>query len=248
MKKLIDHLPNTITMLNLLSGTLAIVYALEGELGYAGFLILIAGIMDFLDGFTARVLKAHSDIGKELDSLADVVSFGVAPALIVFTLMKKALPGLNLPLSDITASFGNWLYLLSPFMIPLFSALRLAKFNIDERQTVNFIGMPTPANAFLWASLAVFYTYTTSPAITVLLFTSRNILITVIITSLLLVSELPMFSMKFTGLSFTENWYRYLFLAVSALLLIFLKLTGLPLIIPLYIILSVTFYLLKVIY
>jgi CDP-diacylglycerol--serine O-phosphatidyltransferase len=244
----IVHLPNTITLLNLLSGSLAIVYALEGELGFAGLLILVSGIMDFLDGFAARILKAYSDIGKELDSLADVVSFGVAPALIAFILMKKSLPGLNLPLSEITTSGWNWFLLLSPFMIPVFSALRLAKFNIDERQTVNFIGMPTPANAFLWASLAILYTFTSSPEITVLLFTTRNILITVIVTSLLLVSELPMFSMKFTGLSLTENWFRYLFTGLSALLLIFLKINGLPLIILLYIVMSVIFYLLKVDY
>src|SRR5512135_3102266 len=183
MRRVIGYLPNTITLLNLLSGTLAIVYALEGELGFAGLLILVSGIMDFLDGFTARILKAYSDIGKELDSLADVVSFGVAPAFIAFILMRKSLPGLNLPLSEITTSGWNWFLLLSPFMIPVFSALRLAKFNLDERQTVNFIGMPTPANAFLWASLAILYTFTSSPAITVLLFTTRNILITVIVTS-----------------------------------------------------------------
>lgn len=248
MRRVIGYLPNTITLLNLLSGSLAIVYALEGELGFAGLLILVSGIMDFLDGFTARILKAYSDIGKELDSLADVVSFGVAPALIAFTLMKKSLPGLNLPLSEITTSGWNWFLLLSPFMIPVFSALRLAKFNIDERQTVNFIGMPTPANALLWASMAILYTFTSSPEITVLLFTTRNILITVIVTSLLLISELPMFSMKFTGLSLTENWFRYLFAGLSALLLIFLNINGLPLIILLYIVMSVIFYLLKVDY
>ena len=117
MKKGTGFIPNLITLLNLVSGSIAIVFALEGDLGVAGIFILIAGIFDFLDGFTARLLRAYSDIGKELDSLADVVSFGVAPAMIAFVLMKRALPGMNIPLSDISVSFWYWLLLVSPFII-----------------------------------------------------------------------------------------------------------------------------------
>jgi CDP-diacylglycerol--serine O-phosphatidyltransferase len=246
VKKWLNHLPNAITIFNLVAGSLAVIFALEGDLGNAGIFILIAGIFDFFDGFAARLLKAYSDIGKQLDSLADLVSFGVAPAMIAFFMMKKALPGLNLPLSDISASLWSWILLLSPLLIPAFSALRLAKFNLDERQTVNFIGMPTPANAILWASFGLIYGFTKYPEIPMLLFTSSNLLIAVIITSLLLVSELPMFSLKFSGFSFSSNWFRYLFLLVGLLLLIFLKLYGLPVIILLYIAISVSFYLLKI--
>jgi CDP-diacylglycerol---serine O-phosphatidyltransferase len=246
MKKILFFIPNLITILNLVTGTIAIVFALEGDLGFAGIAILIAGLFDFFDGLSARLLKAYSDTGKELDSLADVVSFGVAPGMIAFMLMRNALPGMNLPLADISISFWKWLLLFSPFIIPAFSALRLAKFNLDERQTVNFFGMPTPANAILWASFGIISSFTKYPEVPLLLFTVQNLLVTVIFTSILLVSELPMFSLKMDGHSFYSNWYRYLFLFVSALLLIFLKLYGLPVIILLYIALSVSFYLLKI--
>ncbi|HNQ37525.1 MAG TPA: CDP-diacylglycerol--serine O-phosphatidyltransferase [Prolixibacteraceae bacterium] len=246
MKRLFGFVPNLITLLNLTSGVLAVIFALEGSLTHAGILILMAGIFDFLDGFSARLLKAYSPLGKELDSLADVVSFGVAPGMIAFVLMKKALPGMNLPLHILPGHLWSWLLLLSPLMIPAFSALRLAKFNIDTRQSVNFIGMPTPANAILWASFALIAGFDKSSEVPMLLFTSSNLLVTAVITSLLLVSELPMFSLKFSGLSVRENWYRYIFLLTALLLLLFLKLYGLPVIILLYIAMSVAFYLLKI--
>ena len=246
MKNYFGFLPNTITMLNLMAGIAAIILAMEGNPGYAGILILLAGLFDFLDGFTARMLNAYSHLGKELDSLADVVSFGVAPGIIAFVLMKKAIPGLNMPLTYISPSLSEWILLLSPLMIPVFSAFRLAKFNIDTRQQINFLGMPTPANAILWASFGMIAEFTVTPEIPLLLFTKGNLLIVAIISSLLLVSELPMFSLKFQGISFAGNWYRYLFLAASLFLLVFMKLYGLPVVILLYITLTVLFYLLKI--
>jgi len=246
MRKAFHFIPNLITLLNLTSGCLAILSAVEGNLGFAGILILVAGLFDFLDGFSARLLKAYSDIGKQLDSLADVISFGVAPGMIAFMLMKKGLPGLNMPLHLIDATFWQWILLLSPLLIPAFSALRLAKFNIDTRQTVNFIGMPTPANAILWASFALITGFTTKPEIPLLLFTPGNLLPVVIITSLLLVSEIPMFSLKFNGLSLPLNWYRYAFLLGALLLFIFMGLYGLSVAILLYVVMSLSFYLLKV--
>lgn len=246
MKKALSFVPNLITLLNLVCGALAIIMAIEGHTGYAGLFILVAGLLDFLDGFAARLLKAYSEIGKQLDSLADVISFGVAPGMIAFFLLKKSLPGMNLPLVDLNGSFWLWLLLLTPFIIPAFSALRLAKFNIDTRQTVNFIGMPTPANAILWASFGIITEFSADPEVTVLLFTAQNLLMTIIITSLLLVSELPMFSLKFGGLSLSANWYRYLFLVTSGILLLVFELLGLPLVILLYIAMSVVFYLLKI--
>ncbi len=246
MRKFTGFIPNLITSLNLVAGSLAIVSAAEGRLGYAGIFIIVAAVFDFLDGLTARILKAYSEIGKQLDSLADVVSFGVAPGIIAFILMKRSLTGLNLPLADIHTSIWNWILLLSPFLIPAFSALRLAKFNIDSRQTFNFLGMPTPANALLWSSFGIITDFSVNSEISVLLFTSKNLLIAIIITSLLMVSELPMFSLKSTGLNFRDNWYRYVFLLTSLLLLIFIGIYGMAIIILLYIALSISFYLLKI--
>ena len=156
------------------------------------------------------------------------------------------MPGLNLPLFDLSASFWQWVLLLIPFLIPAFSAYRLAKFNLDERQTVNFLGMPTPANAILWASFGIIAEFTDKPEIPLLLFTAQNLLITILITCILLVSELPMFSLKFSGLNLIDNWYRYVFLLASLLLLIFFNILGLPIIILLYIALSVSFYIFRI--
>ncbi|MDR1950913.1 MAG: CDP-diacylglycerol--serine O-phosphatidyltransferase, partial [Bacteroidales bacterium] len=139
MKK---HLPNTITLANLFCGCLSIVATFSGQIGMAGFLIFLAAIFDFLDGFFAKLLNAQSELGKQLDSLADIVSFGVAPAMIAFRIMHVHYD--KLP-------FEFFPYIA--FVMVLFSALRLAKFTIDTRQTEHFIGMPTPANALFWASL-----------------------------------------------------------------------------------------------
>jgi len=136
------HIPNSITCLNLFSGCVAVFLAFKGNYEGAIIAILLAAVFDFFDGFAARLLKAYSPMGKELDSLADMVSFGVAPGAIVFSLLSET-------------NVCEWLPFLA-FLIPVFSGLRLAKFNIDERQTTSFIGLPTPANAIFWAGLAFF--------------------------------------------------------------------------------------------
>ena len=123
MKKITSFIPNMLTLLNLASGTLAAIFAIDGDLGKAAILIFIAAAFDFLDGFAARLFKAYSDIGKELDSLADVISFGVAPGMIMFTLMELALFGENLPLQQVCASTWEWLFLLSALLIPMFSEI-----------------------------------------------------------------------------------------------------------------------------
>ena len=132
------HIPNTITCLNLFSGSMAVYYAFLGNYQLVFALVLLAAVFDFFDGFAARLLKAYSPMGKELDSLADMVSFGLAPGAVAFSLLRQTV-------------FPEWLA-FAGFIIPVFSALRLAKFNIDERQTNSFIGMPTPANAIFWVS------------------------------------------------------------------------------------------------
>jgi CDP-diacylglycerol--serine O-phosphatidyltransferase len=224
MKRIIKHIPNTITCLNIFAGCLAIVAALFGEYLSSAYFILIASALDFMDGFAARLLKAYSPMGKELDSLADVISFGVAPGFILFAFLSQ--------------NIGIF-WALSAFAIPIFSALRLAKFNVDERQTDSFLGLPTPANALFWA----FLIYGVTAYFPVLSVAQLQIakLITVIfipVFSFLLVSEVPMFSLKIKTISWKENKLRVLFLVASLGLFFALKLWAFPLVILWYILLS----------
>jgi len=219
--------------------------AFDGVLGKAAILIFVAGLFYFLGGFSARMLKAYSEIGKELDSLADMISSGVAPAMILLGFMKLAIYRELVSLNEAIAR-GEWGWLLTPILIVTFSAYRLAKFNTDSRQTVNFLGLPTPSNAFIWAGFGLMSGYSGNEEIMLLLFTSKNLLIIAIVTSLLLVSEIPMFSMKFRGLNFYDNWYRYIFLMVSIALLILLGVHAPALIILTYITISISFYLFKI--
>ena len=199
--KITKHIPNSITCLNLFSGSFAVYFGFQGNYIAALIAILIAGVFDFLDGFAARALKAYSPMGKELDSLADVISFGMAPGIIAFSLLEQS----NLP---------DWMK-FSGFIIPIFSALRLAKFNIDENQTTSFIGLPTPANAIFWAGLS--YSFSA-----LLIEMPWMILIFIALYSFLLVSNLPMFSLKFKSIGWTQNKMQYIFLAgCIALLIIF---------------------------
>lgn len=207
------HIPNAITSLNLLFGTLAVIYAFEGYQIFAVYLILIAAVCDFLDGFTARLLKAYSPMGKELDSLADLVSFGLAPSILLYHKMYELLG------SRVTGG-GNSLFLeiliFVPIVITIASALRLAKFNVDSRQTVNFVGVPTPANAILICMFLHFTTYNT--IFDNLLNTYYFIPATSLILSFLLVCNIPMFSLKFKSLKWKGNELRYI-LIITALVL-----------------------------
>ena len=215
MKK---HIPNFITSLNLFSGCVAVFLAFNGNYQGAFIAILIAAVFDFLDGFAARMLKAYSPMGKELDSLADVISFGMAPGAIVFSLLNET--GIN-----------EWLPYLA-FLIPVFSGLRLARFNIDERQTSSFIGLPTPANAIFWAGLAFSFSD----------FLVTNLWILVVFTllfSYLLVAEIPMFSLKFKNLAWKDNQIQFLFLIGCAIILAIFQLNAFALLIGWYILLSV---------
>lgn len=215
----IKHIPNALTCLNLLSGCIGIVYILEGQTVPAAYFVWAACIFDFFDGFAARWLKVSSAIGKELDSLADMVSFGVLPSVMVYSIIKGG--------THIT-----WLPYVA-FIIAVFSALRLAKFNIDERQTTSFIGVPTPANAlfltalpFLPESLAAFVLQPTVLIIICLVF------------SLLLVAELELFALKFKNFAWQGNEIRFTFLLVAVLVVVVLQKASLPFIILLYILVS----------
>ncbi|MGV8878318.1 MAG: CDP-diacylglycerol--serine O-phosphatidyltransferase [Sphingobacteriaceae bacterium] len=225
MKK---HIPNAITCANLLSGCLGIVFAFDQNLIWAAYAIFIAAIFDFLDGMVARLLHAYSETGKELDSLADVVSFGVLPGVIIFELFLQA------PQIEGVSKYLNF----SAFIIVVFSALRLAKFNVDIRQSENFIGLPTPANALLIASFPIILAQGNS-------FLSAYILnpfflaCFVLIMSSLLIAELPLISLKFKSLGFNENIYRYLLLILSLICFVIFKFAAIPVIVIIYITLSV---------
>jgi len=231
--------PNTITSLNLVSGCLAVFFAVDNQLGLAAVFIFAAAIFDFLDGFSARLLKAYSSIGKELDSLADTVSFGLAPAAIIFTMIELTLFGKNQHIQDIEANLSQWILLVSSLVVPIAGAFRLAKFNTDDRQTDQFLGMPIPANAIFFASLALILVLGDRSIIEPIILNKYTLLISIFSCSFLMVSELPMFNLKFKNLKIKENGLRYLFIGVTVLLLIFLKVYALPLIIIWYVLLSV---------
>nr|WP_276898159.1 CDP-diacylglycerol--serine O-phosphatidyltransferase [Pedobacter kyonggii] len=218
MKK---HLPNAITCANLFSGCIGIVFAFKGNLETAAYFVIFSGIFDFFDGMVARLLNVKSAIGKDLDSLADMVSFGFLPGVIMFHLLKA---------SDYSSEYLPYL----GFIITIFSALRLAKFNNDTRQTEDFIGLNTPMNTLFICSLPfIANDYPQIIASSILL-----IAITAI-TSFLLVSEIKIFSLKFSNLSWAKNKIKFIFLILSAILIAFLKFAAIPFVLVLYIALSV---------
>lgn len=193
--------------------------------------IVLGAVFDFFDGMSARLLNVSSPIGKELDSLADNITFGLAPSAVVFSLfMEIDIPEFMSGVSDLLP--------YSAFIISVFSALRLAKFNLDERQTTSFIGMPTPANALFWSSLAICI----SEGEYLQWFNALYLLLLVFVMSFLLVSELPMFSLKFKELSWKTNKIKYIFLIVSITLLVLYGVNGLSAVILWYILLSVFLY------
>ncbi len=232
------HIPNSITSLNLLSGCISIVLAFEGYLIFAVYMIFLAAFFDFLDGMSARILDAYSKVGKELDSLADVISFGVAPSIIVFHMMKVALfKTVHFPPIE-SLNLTEVIFLLIPFFIAVLSGVRLAKFNVDERQIESFIGLAVPANALFFASI---YLVSISTINDFLISSFKNeyiLSIVIILFSLLLVSNIPMFSLKFKSLGLKENKIRYIFIVLSLILLILLHTIAVPIIIAIYVLLS----------
>jgi len=230
MNLITKQIPNAITCLNLFSGCIACVMAFQGDFFCAALFIYLAAFFDFLDGMAARLLKAYSDIGKELDSLADLVSFGVAPGVILFSWLKT----IQGEPATIAIS-GVSVLPYAAFLITVFSALRLAKFNIDTRQTTSFIGLPTPANAIFIASLISLHD---DAGLQFLLHNIWFIIVLICLLSCLLVCKLPMFSLKFKSLRWKKNQTRYIFLGLSIILLILFRLTAIPLIIILFILMS----------
>lgn len=221
------HIPNTVTCCNLLSGCIASVMAFQAKYEAAILFIILGAVFDFFDGMLARLFKVSGPLGKELDSLADDITFGFAPAVIVFSLFKEV----HYP--DFMQSVTN-IFPYTAFIISAFSALRLGKFNIDTRQTTSFIGLPTPANALFWGSLVVGgYDFLISDS-----FNAIYLFCLVILMSLLLVAEIPMFSLKFKNLTWKDNQTSYIFIIVCIPLLVVLGISGFSAIILWYILLS----------
>lgn len=220
---IIKHLPNFLTLCNLLCGCIGIWFALENRLDIAAYLIWLAAVFDFFDGFVARWLKAYSDIGKELDSLADMVTFGVLPSFIMLMLLKGHFEPSLLP----------WI----AFLIAAFSALRLAKFNVDTRQSDSFIGLPTPANALFISALPLVIAGNSYIGA----FLNQGVVLVAIsvIFSLLLVAEFRLFALKFKNFSWQDNKIRFIFIAFCLILLPIFQLEAIPLLIILYLILSI---------
>jgi len=237
-----QYVPNTLTMLNLASGMISITMVFRGALLLASLYIFIAAVFDFLDGMAARLLDARSELGKQLDSLADIVAFGVAPAMIVFRMLSFNCEG--------SCNILDRLYITPYFslLIPICSAIRLGKFNLDLRQEENFTGLPTPANALFFASIPPvlllqggFFPLLRLGLLTEFFSSTRVLAVLTVLFSYMLVSDFRMFSMKFKSTKWAGNEHRYLFLILSAALLLLFSFGGIPLAILLYFLLSLVF-------
>ena len=226
------HIPNTITCLNLISGCIATYWAFQGDYSLALTFIVVGAVFDFFDGMSARLLGVSSPIGKELDSLADDITFGFAPSAMVFSFLSgQPSPVVN----DAPWMTEHSLLPYLAFIMAAFSALRLAKFNLDERQALGFIGLPTPANALFWGALIV----GAYGEMNALPYAPWIILAGTFVSSWLLVSEIPMFALKFKTWGWRGNEVKYVFLLTCIPLLLLLGVSGLAAIIAWYVILSV---------
>ena len=199
------HIPNTLTCCNLLSGCMAVIAAFNCDAWHTLLWVIAGAAFDFCDGFSARLLKAYSPLGKELDSLADLITFGLSPAVLCW----RTLQGFDYPCTRMAAIFPYIAFILAAF-----AALRLAKFNIDDRQTTSFLGLAVPANALFWCGLFqldFWQDFAGAPYVIAAL---------AVIFAFLMTSDIPMFSFKFKNLSWSQNRVRFIFLAVAAAILI----------------------------
>lgn len=237
------HVPNIITLFNLLSGSIGVIFAVEGNLVMAAIFVALGIFFDFFDGLAARALDVKSELGLQLDSLADMVTSGVVPGIVMFQLFKKALPGTGTVSTEWTTGgdFLEWdfpVLALFGLLVTLGSCYRLAKFNIDERQTDSFIGLPTPANALLILSLPLILIFQPQPILIDIILNPWFLGALTLFSCYMLNAEIPLFALKFSSWGFAENKLRYLFLIFCVILLIFLQFAAIPLIILSYVIVS----------
>ena len=235
MKHITRHIPNGISVLNLLSGAASVVFSINGNFYLAGLFILIAGAFDFMDGLVARMLKAYSAIGKELDSLADIVSFGFAPALMLHIYLKKLLLQNYLTADILYISLPEMFLIFSPFLLLIFSAIRLARFNIRSSTHEGFSGLPTPACAIFFASAILSFGTSWFNEISIY---AWHWVILIIVFAFLMIMPFRMFSLKFRHWRWKGNENRYIIIGISAILLVTLQSLGISLAIIAYIFLS----------
>ncbi|WP_444671140.1 CDP-alcohol phosphatidyltransferase family protein [Flavobacterium columnare] len=233
-----SQIPNLITLLNLLSGCIAIVFVSQLQFEWAFFFVCLGIFLDFFDGFFARLFKVQSPLGLQLDSLADMVTSGVAPGYVMFQMILKAIGG-NQELSLNTLEGSVMLLPFLGFIISLGACFRLANFNIDTRQTDSFIGVPTPANSLFIMSLPLVIKFTYISIIVDILHNPYILLLITALSAYVMNAEIPLFSLKIKQFTWSKNALQILFLTLSVVLLLVFKYLGIPLIIIAYILLSV---------
>ena len=226
------HIPNLITLLNLFSGCIALVFALNKDFDLAFYFVCLGIFLDFFDGFFARLFKVSSPLGLQLDSLADMVTSGVVPGVVMYQMIanSSAFPTMN---SDVV------FYPFLGFIITLGSCYRLANFNIDTRQTDSFIGLPTPANALFILSLPLVLKYSDSIIILEVLTNHWLLMVITLFSAYILNAEIPLFSLKIKKFNITDNVLQIVFLSLSLLFLLFFEYLGIPMVIIFYVLLSV---------
>lgn len=232
------HIPNLITLGNLVFGILAILFAFGGNLTLASTCIILGAFLDFFDGFFARLLKANGEMGKQLDSLADLITFGLAPSIIIFQLLFFLETERYFTASNNLSDYSTHYLPYIAFLIPLFSAYRLAKFNIDTKQSDSFIGLPTPANALFFISIPFIVEYGEG-FVYDLIYRKEVVIISVVVLSLLMISEFKLIALKFKSSRWSENKYRYILIVTTVILLFLLRFEAVPIILILYLILSI---------
>jgi len=241
---MVKQIPNIITSLNLLCGTIAIMLAVSGNLVAAAIFTFLGIFFDFFDGLAARALNAQSQVGLEMDSLADVVTSGVVPGIVMVQLLNEAIFGVSL---DITTFFeaGSWnngILKYIPFiglLIVVASAYRLAKFNVDTRQTSSFIGLPTPANTLLILSLPLILTFHDVAVLESIILNKWVLICLTLLSCFLLNAEIPLFALKFKTWDFKSNAVRYIFLLCCLVAIILFHFIAIPIILALYIVISI---------
>lgn len=237
------QIPNIITSLNLLCGCVAIIFAVSGDLISATFFAFAGIFLDFFDGLVARLLHAQSQVGLQLDSLADVVTSGVVPGIVMVQLLSQAFTGANMEITTLfndSLSQSSWIHFM-PFtglLIAVASGYRLAKFNVDTSQKTSFIGLPTPANTLLILSIPLILNFQATPALKTIVLDPWFLIALTLLSCVLLNAKLPLFGLKFKTWNFKDNALRYVFLMVSVLLLAFVKFMAIPIVIFLYILVS----------
>lgn len=237
MKK---HIPNFITLLNVFCGSVAAVFAAKNELEWAALFVGLGIVFDFFDGLAARALHVKSELGLQLDSLADVITSGLVPGIVMYQLLGMAVyGGWSSGLHNPTLDSFNTLTPYAGFIITMASAYRLAKFNLDVNQSDSFIGLPTPANSLFIISLPLILYYQGNDSLNALLLNEWFLLGVTLLSAYMLNCNLPLFALKFKNWSFKDNAVRYVFLIVSFILLVTMRFLAIPLIIIFYVLLSV---------